>query len=241
MKFNFMTYGGPSINYHQAVNRICKQAHEFNIFDQIFAYTEKDLIEDNEFWNKHADFINNNKIGYGYWLWKPYLIFKTLEKMEDGDILLYADSGCELNINGKDKMNNFIELVKRKKIIGTTGGSSDYNYTKMDLIKFLNMEDNIELLKISHIQATVLMLIKTRDIINLLHEWYQIGSNNYHLIYDEPSIEKNFESFIEHRHDQSILSLLVKKYNTILPLIFNIYYMKSLEKITNMNAKEKRI
>ncbi|CAI5460228.1 unnamed protein product [Closterium sp. Yama58-4] len=45
----------------------------------------------------------NNKIlslprGAGYWVWKPYLILKTLlEEMEDGDLLLYADADSTTN------------------------------------------------------------------------------------------------------------------------------------------------
>lgn len=34
--------------------------------------------------------------GAGYWLWRPYIILKTLlYEMEEGDLLLYADSGSE--------------------------------------------------------------------------------------------------------------------------------------------------
>jgi len=50
---------------------------------------------------------------------------------------------------------------------------------------------------------------KTRSFIN---EWYELGCD-YHNIDDSPSIAKNSNVFREHRHDQSIYSLLFKKYN----------------------------
>ena len=215
MKIHFLTFGGPSDNYHDAVKRLHNQAIEFNMFSNIYAYTEKDLMEDTEFFNKNSNFIVNNPRGYGYWIWKPYLIKKTLEKMETDDILLYLDSGCELNVNGKNRMQDFIKLVQEKKIIGTSGGSSDYNYTKMDLIKYLKMDTNLELLKKSHMQACCLLMKKCDIIVNLYNEIYEIASNNYNLIDDSPSIEKNYPGFMEHRHDQSIFNLLVKKYNLI--------------------------
>ena len=59
------------------------------------------LKKDSEFWVKHGNFIENNKRGYGYWLWKSYIVKKQLELMKEGDILLYADSGCVMNMNGK--------------------------------------------------------------------------------------------------------------------------------------------
>jgi len=57
----------------------------------------------------------------------------------------------------------------------------------------------------------VLFLVcqETRDFVN---EWYNVGCD-YHNIDDSPSIIKNLDSFIEHRHDQSIFSLLTKKYD----------------------------
>ena len=39
--------------------------------------------------------ILTQKRGAGYWLWKPYIILKTLQSMTDGDFLMYADAGSE--------------------------------------------------------------------------------------------------------------------------------------------------
>jgi hypothetical protein len=112
-------------------------------------------------------------------------------------------------------MQYYINLVKEQKIIGTSCVSSDYNYTKMDLIKYLKMDNNIELLIRPQMQACSLLMQKCDIVVKLFNEMYEIASNNYNFLDDSPSIEKNYAGFIEHRHDQSILSLLVKKYNLI--------------------------
>ncbi len=91
----------PTKNYHDSVERICKQAKKMEVFDEIIGLTEKDLQNDENFWLKHNNFIESNLKGYGYWIWKPYIIMKTLEKMNNNDILLYLDCGCELNYLGK--------------------------------------------------------------------------------------------------------------------------------------------
>lgn len=31
--------------------------------------------------------------GAGYWVWKPFIILKELEHLQDGDYLLYTDAG----------------------------------------------------------------------------------------------------------------------------------------------------
>ena len=73
-------------NYIEGLNRIKKEAESLNIFDNILCYTYTDLKLDDIFWNQHGLFIDNNKKGGGYWLWKSYLILKTLNSMKDNDI-----------------------------------------------------------------------------------------------------------------------------------------------------------
>jgi hypothetical protein len=214
-KLNFITFGGPNRNYHDAVDRLYKQAKLFDIFSTVTKYTEKDLQNDNDFWTKHGKFIQNNRRGYGYWLWKPYLILKKLKEIDDNDILLYLDAGCELDINGKNYfINKFIPLTNEKKIISTETSSNDIKFTKKDLVIFTKME-NSPLLADRHMQAGTLMMTNDNTIKKLFEEFYQIASENYNLLDDSQSINKNHESFIEHRHDQSIFNMLVKKYNLI--------------------------
>ena len=52
----FITFGGPTYNYHNAVARICSEANEIGAFDNITGYTEKDLVNDASFWNKTQGF-----------------------------------------------------------------------------------------------------------------------------------------------------------------------------------------
>jgi hypothetical protein len=227
----FITFGGGGQNYIDATNRINNQAQNTNLFDKTIIYTDKYLENDKKFWNIHSIFIKNNKRGYGYWLWKPYIILKTMNTMKNGDILLYADAGCEIDYRNTNKMNilkKYFKLVKKYKIIFSYTGQKEYKYNKMDLIKKLNMTDD----KYSYTQqrqSTVLLFLICNKTRNFVNEWYKIACN-YHLIDDSPSINKNIDGFIEHRHDQSIFSLLSKKYK------FNSYI--TIEKAINMSRNK---
>ena len=44
-------------------------------------------------WIRILKKIFAEKKGAGYWLWKPYIINKTLGMVNDGDYILYSDSG----------------------------------------------------------------------------------------------------------------------------------------------------
>ena len=211
MKKHFITFGGGGQNYYDAVNRLVNQVKELNLFDNIHYLTDKDLQNDDYFWQKHSSFILNNKRGYGYWLWKPYVIKKTIEKMNDGDILLYLDCGCEIDIQNKQNLINNFNIVKKDYIIGTNTKHPEKHWNKMDLVHKLNMLDDKYLNSVQRQAGVVLYLIcdKTRKLIN---EWYDIGCD-YNNIDDSPSIKPNDQNFKQHRHDQSIFSLLTKKYN----------------------------
>ena len=213
VKLIFLTFGAPYYIYSDALKRIIKQAQEFNIFDEIIEENEITLINRHmDFWKKHGNFIKNNPRGFGYWLWKPYLINETLKKMNEDDILLYCDVGCELNKNGIENFNKLIEIVKIKKIIGFVAGSCDINFTKRDLSSQYDL--NFQLLLINHLQAGCLLIQKCKFIDMIMNEWYKT-CEIYHNIDDSPSKIPNFKNFIEHRHDQSVLNMILKKYKII--------------------------
>ena len=139
-KKKFITFGGGNNNYIEAGERLINQANSLNLFDNTILYTDKYLINDKDFWNKHGNFILKNKRGYGYWLWKPYIIKITMDKMNDGDILLYLDCGCEINNKKHSLMSKLFEEVKEYNIIKTTT-QIEKEWNKMDLILKMNMND----------------------------------------------------------------------------------------------------
>ncbi len=130
--------------------------------------------------------------------------------MQDGDILLYLDCGCEIEVQERNYMLNCLNVVKTDKIVGTYTGWIENNWNKMDLLIEMDMVDN-ESLKMEQRQATGIMFLICKESRDLVAEWYRIGSC-YHNIDDSPSVAPNIPAFIEHRHDQSIFSLLTKKH-----------------------------
>jgi len=205
----FLTFGSHD-NYIRAGKRLIKEVESLNIFHETILYTSDDLKYDDNFWNKHQTFVNDNKRGYGYWLWKPYIIKKTMEKMKDGDILLYLDCGCEINSDEKDYLNECIKNVKRDKIIGTTT-QIEGNWNKMDLILKLDM-NKYKYLNTPQRQGGAILFLVCDETIGLVNHWYNLACD-YHNIDDTKSVAANLHGFKEHRHDQSIFSLLTKKYN----------------------------
>jgi len=211
MKTHFITFGAGGQNYYDAVDRLQKQANYINLFDIITTYNERDLQIDGDFWPKHGEFIESNQRGYGYWLWKSYLIKKTMATLEDGDILMYLDCGCEIDSRNREILRSMFERVKTCGMIITSTENEERHWNKMDVPVYLNMADDTYLQSGQHQAGAMLIHVcdKTR---RFLHEWYETCCN-YHLIDDSPSISPNYYRFSEHRHDQSVFSILIKKYN----------------------------
>jgi hypothetical protein len=194
-------------------NRIVSEATESGFFKHVKAYSPVDF--DPEFKLKHNDFIMKNKRGYGYWLWKSYFILKSMSELEDNDFLIWSDSGTTINYKSYERMRELYSLLETNDMIAFQNGYHELNWNKEDTIQDVldtvnkskyDLDMSIEQYPEQR-SGAVIMMKKTSNIMNMIHLWYELCSN-YHLLDDSPSILPNSQNFIEHRHDQSIFSLL---------------------------------
>ena len=209
---HFITFGGPTRNFHNSVRRICKEAEGLEFFDTIRGFTEADLKQDRIFWEKHGGFIQSNTRGYGYWIWKSYLIRKALEKIKENDILIYCDAGCQINCNGKKRLNEYIDKLNTNKedhgLISFQLPYPEIQYTKRTVYEKLQISgDNV-----FQCCATVIIMKKNSHCMTIINEWYK-NCEDYSLIND--TIHNESRYFIAHRHDQSIYSVVVNNYGSI--------------------------
>lgn len=207
----FFSYGDHK--YNNSKQRINNEATTFG-FDKINIYGREHL--DLEFLQKTSPYINNHR-GGGYWLWKSFFLKKTFDQMEEGDCCVYADAGCTVNPNGKDRFNYY------KDLINTSGsgilsfrmdGLDEERYTTEEIFKHFGIEDNSEIRKSGQIMATILVLIKNEKSQKLVDEYYNLAVTKPNLFSDDFNFTNNSPRFVDNRHDQSILSVMRKKYST---------------------------
>ena len=214
MKKYFVTFGSTH-NYSNNLQRIKNEAEKLNFYDEICIYTENDF--DEEYLKLHGGFIKNNDIGYGFWIWKSYFIKKTMERMNMGDILVYADCGCHLVNNeiALNRLNSYIHLCDKIKYgnLSFQMCFPEKQYTKMDVFEKLDCI-NEKMFNSGQLVGGIFILKKCDHTIDLINKYYELCSN-YNLINNSPSKLANDPSFIVHRHDQSVFSILRKKMGTI--------------------------
>lgn len=214
-KLVFLTFGGPSSNYIKRVKTLCEQASNFGRFDRVIGATDRILRSDSVFWKKNGVFMNINARGYGYYIWKPFLIQKILNQLNDGDILVYMDSGCTLNVQGIRRFDEYLEMITKPgpgMISFHMAHLPEIQYSKRALIEYL--ETTSTDLRSGQYVGGIQMMCKSPNTVKLVNNWYSIA-NRHELIDDSRHPGGEHGSFIDHRHDQSIYSLLVKKYGTI--------------------------
>ena len=126
--------------------------------------------------------------------------------------MLYLDCGFEINEKGLERFLWYIEETKNKGnlFFYLEDKHTDKRWNKMDTIKKIQVDEY--LLNEPQVISGAFFIKKNKENMQLFKEWFDT-CQDYQMISDMPSIEKNFDEFIEHRHDQSVLSLLVKKYN----------------------------
>ncbi len=185
------------------LNYTAEKHHIYNIFSY-----SPDSYKDTEFYRRNSDILNQKR-GHGYWLWKPWVILESLKKINEGDFLIYADSGSFII----DDVKPLINLCKKKNGILVFENEHQYiniHWTKKAAFEIMNANTE-EYWKHTQADAAFLVVQKNNFTVKFIKEWLEYGTNPM-LITDEPSPSGNYDSFIEHRHDQSILSILAQKH-----------------------------
>ena len=187
----------------------CSQTGTFiGKFDKVIEYGFQDLDENFKLKNKLI--LKSNK-GAGYWIWKPYIIRKTLLTMTDNDFLFYCDSGsCFIQ-----SVQPYIDYVVSKNIdlLAFIMPSSNFyfetRWCKGDVLKELGVLERKDILESPQIMSTYSLWRKTEKTLQFVEKWLELCQNRQ-LVTDIPSIVPNFPNFEEHRHDQAIFSVLCK-------------------------------
>ncbi|KEF42989.1 MAG: hypothetical protein ER33_03735 [Cyanobium sp. CACIAM 14] len=208
-----------------ARRRLCQQAKAMEVYTQIVGASPRDLNP--SFRQRFKEYLTPEHRGFGYFCWKPQIVLQTLERLEEGDLVHWIDSGCHLNPAGRQRLEDFFamaeeapsgiqgfaclppngSLVYRDRQFPDQGESK---WTKGDLLDRLSVRDQPEITATQQLGATTFFVRKCPASMDFMRHWIKVFSDDFAMIDDRPSRAPNLEGFIEHRHDQSIYSILGK-------------------------------
>jgi len=226
-----------SRHFNNRYKNIVKLGIECGLFDTFKCFTENDI--DNDFKQKNKDIWNMSK-GGGYWIWKPYIISKMLEKINDNDILIYIDAGCHINITkeSKERFNEYINMINNSQsgLLRFQLTHQEKKFTNKKTINYFKTKFNIsdeimnDYLESFQILATVIILRKNNYTINFFKQILEILNDDAKLFTD--IYTQNNEN---HRHDQSIMSLCYKHMNGNLIIDDETYFKEGFNSPISFN------
>ena len=200
-------------NRYLQAQRYCCETAIANGFDESKAYGFHDLSK--EFVESNLYTLSQPR-GAGYWLWKPYFILKTLEVISEDDWLMYTDSGMFFVRNPWDFIFSKSEQMGEKGIATFCSISTNKAYTKRDAFVLMGA-DSPTFTDSPQRMASVFVCRKTPFSLSFVQEWLKYASDP-RIITDLPNTLglPNYPEFVDHRHDQSIMSILAIKHDTLL-------------------------
>lgn len=152
--------------------------------------------------------------GAGYWAWKPHLILEGLDRVPPGGWVLYSDVGRWPRVLGhslaplrrwcKEHDQPFLPGTRIQDI------GSALPWTKRHCAEFFG-HDLETISQFQQTSATWSLWNNCDRSRAFLEEWCQLALHPG-LIDDSLSSQPEWPGFIEHRHDQSVLSCLVQKH-----------------------------
>ena len=188
--------------------RALKSALEPGGFDFATAHDMNYLSE--KFRHTHSAILTKRR-GGGYWLWKPYIILKTLiERMSDNDLLMYQDADSYL-IQDAGPLLKLCQDLKAGVLVFHSRYIEKY-YSKRDAFILMGMDDERVYDSYQRMGGFV-VLRKNCQSLQFIMEWLAYAMDP-RILTDIPNqMEKpNLPGFKENRHDQTVISLLSKKW-----------------------------
>ncbi len=182
--------------------------------DEATAWDET-KIRRTEFYRAHGSILNARR-GSGYWLWKPYIVALALDAGEDGDIVVYADAG----VSFRKPLSPLFELCVANGGLLCFRGHYDGHWGQPSICRVWTKRDCFVLMdcdtaafhELPMLDASLVVAARSDASRRFVAEWLRYCCDP-RILSDQENVcgLPNLEGFVEHRHDQSILTLLAAR------------------------------
>ena len=189
--------------YEQSRHRLNESARQYGI-DTLFSFDFND-IKGSAFYKKYQHILDQ-PTGMGYWLWKPYIIQQVLHTLNPGDVLIYADCGLSIIADLQPLIR--ISINQAPVLLFANGNFTNAAWTKRDCFIRMNC-DSERYWSAQHVDAAFCLFRKSDEADRFVEDWLRFCCDDQ-ILTDRSNIEglPDLPSFVEHRRDQSVLSLL---------------------------------
>jgi hypothetical protein len=209
----FVTFGAGSLGWKQASRRLASSALKLNLFSEVVTLGEGWLKSDEpQILRIIKNFrLNGNEKGFGYYVWKPALLYKMHKEFPGKDIL-YMDAGSQIETD-LDSRKIIYELITTNNSRGLAWQLPNHvekYWTKDELIKRLNVSSPIQ--ESNQIQSGFIYIPAISQRAEFVKYFYELALENNGFYFSDEIYNPQITGYLGHRHDQSVFSILWKQF-----------------------------
>jgi hypothetical protein len=234
MKIKLVTFSDGSYALRAAGRRLVKEADSTGWFTKPSEHWTVETLRAKmpDFYAQHESFIQRHRKGYGLWIWKPAILSYLIDRLEDGEMILLLDAGCQLNSNHNSsrRFQQYIETCAASDLLvmqladNSLGfqNLTDAAWTKLSVLNSLDPFSDFR--GSNQIQSGIIFAIRSDKSQRIASRWLNYCvTSEYSFLTDPLDAEPQLEEFREHRWEQSILSLVAKS-EGVTPLVDETYF-----------------
>lgn len=188
-----------------------KTAYKRGGFDKVIEYSPDDIEKEFIEKNKETFVVGDKQIGK-YGLWRPHIIYDALQKIKDDDYLCYCDSGAYFI----HSINSLVDVMKKDNLylMPFELPLMEKQWTKRDVFITLYC-DTQEITDSNQRMSTIMLIRKCKESMSFFKEYLDTVLAYPFLFTDRENKfgKLNYDCFIQNRHNQSVYSVLTKKYH----------------------------
>ena len=210
-----LTAGFGTEDMQGAAHRVREQATSLGIFQKVVSVTNENLAK----WcprmsENYGEFLSSAHKGFGYFCWKIELVQSALSgAFGPCDGVLWVDAGCEIYKSPWTtlRLKHWMKSAEKSGTFVFNLNTPEQDYTKRSLFGYFPNLDPSD--RTPQFQATWFMLYGDtgRKIAN---EWLRIALLGIETLDLSESPGGEVATFVEHRNEQSLLSLVLKNHST---------------------------
>lgn len=171
--------------------------------DEVTVYTPEDVAD---LYKEYPELLKGkDQRGYGWWSWKAWCISKTLRATDPGDVVVYCDAAMMVMESLRPLAEQTRDILLFRLGDWTTKDYRNSAWTKRDTFALMGRNTDAHKAGIQ-LTAAVQMYRHTPAALDFL-ETYK-GYSSQKEVIDDARVLANYPEFQDHRHDQSILSIL---------------------------------
>jgi hypothetical protein len=214
---HFVSFGTGDGGYRSALQRLKKEIKRLDSEAKVWLFDENNVDEDICGLSvKLSIFAKKYPRGYGLWVWKPWIIWQVLNNAQEGDVVFYLDAGCTVHTSAASisRYHDYLTYIKQQGMLHFHQKYLLRSWSKRAVLEHFNID--VSELDTGQTLGGIQGYLVNESSRHFVKAWLLACTlDNGRLLQDVENNALEDSQFIEHRHDQSVLSCLIKQQNKV--------------------------